>query len=114
MNLGRPAMGTTTQKESVSSLSEIEYEDSSIAGSTSAPGSMLSFFVASTKLYQIAQDILSSFYAGELSEHARDYEHHFEGQASVFRYERELQRWCDNVPAHLEISQRDQPRTGAE
>ncbi|KAJ9603731.1 hypothetical protein H2200_011917 [Cladophialophora chaetospira] len=104
MNLGRPAMGTTAQKESCSLPSETDYEDSNIADpATSTPASVLSFFVVSTKLYQIAQNILSSFYASEHSEHVPNYEHHFEGEASVFRYERELRAWCDKIPAHLEF-----------
>lgn len=102
MNLGRPAMVNAAKRESFSLPSEVDYEDSSVVQPTGATsGSVLTFFVASTKLYQIAQKILLSFYSDEHTGQTRGYEPYFEEEASVFHFERELQRWCDDVPEHL-------------
>jgi hypothetical protein len=98
-------MISASKDDSASFPSEIEYGHASVvnmADSTFDP-SVLTFFVVSTKLYHLAQQILLSFYSDENLGKTLGYDQYFEGEASVFRFERLLQGWCDDLPKYLDL-----------
>ncbi|KIX99033.1 uncharacterized protein Z520_05494 [Fonsecaea multimorphosa CBS 102226] len=105
MNLGRPVMISTSKEDPIPLPSEIHHEDASaVEMSSSTPKqSVLTFFIISTKLYTIAQQILSSFYSEENERSTQGYEKYFEGEASIFRFDRALQGWYDEVVPHLDF-----------
>ncbi|KIW10996.1 hypothetical protein PV08_10295 [Exophiala spinifera] len=105
MNLGRPAMITVCND--CPTLLPLQTEDGNFnvisPSDPSAEPSVLAFFVVSTKLYDIAQQILLSFYSEEKPDVARGYHRYFEGNPSVLKLDRKLQEWCDDIPANLEF-----------
>lgn len=103
MNLGRPVMISTPKDDPIPLPSETDHGNAyAVEMSSSPPGqSVLTFFVASTKLYSIAQQILCSFYSEDNERSMQGYEKYFEGNASIFRVDRALQEWYDEIPPHL-------------
>lgn len=105
MNLGRPAMvsiGNSDQIPLPSADADVAVPLVEEHGSIH-DAAILKFFVASAKLYRIAQQILLSFYSDETADQAQGYEPYLEGNTSVFRFERDLRQWCDEIPEELEL-----------
>jgi hypothetical protein len=105
MNLGRPVMISTSKDDPIPLPLENDQEDVyTVEMSSLTPDqSVLTFFVASTKLYSIAQQILCSFYSEDNERSMRGYEKYFEGKASIFRFDRALQGWYDEILPHLQF-----------
>ena len=67
--------------------------------------SILSFFVVSAKLYEIAQRILVSLYSDGGPSQEPGYERYFIGPLSVFQLDDSLRTWRGNLPEHLRLGQ---------
>lgn len=105
MNLGRPVMISTPKDDPIPLPSETDHGNAyavEMSNSTSAQ-SVLTFFVASTKLYSIAQQILCSFYTEENERPTQGYEKYFEGKASIFGLDRILQEWYNGILPPLDF-----------
>lgn len=125
MALGRPAMVSNLSSDLVSLPKEVDEEafqrtsqadepeiDAEIP---EVPVSLLSFFIHSTKLCDIIQDVLSSFYADGCKAETPSLASYFIGSGSVFELDNRLTEWYTSIPPHIQLDYiKEKPLDGRE
>lgn len=103
MNLGRPAMVSVSKLELVPLPQETSDNNLLALDDFESSPVLLSFFNHSAKLYEIAQDILLSFYSGNGGCGADVLDQYFIHGQSLFKLDSDLRAWYTKTPSHLRL-----------
>lgn len=103
MNLGRPAMVSVSKAEPVPLPQETSDDNLPVLDAFEPSPVLLSFFNHSAKLYEIAQDILLSFYPGNGGCGADGLDRYFIHDQSLFKLDSDLRAWYTKTPSHLRL-----------
>ena len=112
MTFGRPAMVSKISSGAVPLPVKVD-DEFIVSSSTAEPSqpverpSMMTFYIKTLELYEIMNDVLLSLYKPAAEDSPNDiHDFYFntavsEGERTVFDLDRSLDRWAQNLPAHL-------------
>jgi hypothetical protein len=96
-------MVSVSTADSVPLPMEIDDENFPSLHSTQSGPSLISFFNCSVNLYEIAQEILLSFYSGGGHKENGGLDQYFLREQSIFMLDSSLCTWYGRIPSHLRI-----------